>query len=70
MYNHKKYNNIHLLERKMNRFAYQERIPRGTFDLPIEFHHVDRTHPRYQMPFHWHIEYEFLLVLKGQMSCF
>ncbi|HHW45582.1 MAG TPA: AraC family transcriptional regulator [Clostridiales bacterium] len=54
----------------MNRFAYQERMPRGTFDFPIEFHHVDRTHPRYQMPFHWHIEYEFLLVLKGHMQLF
>lgn len=54
----------------MNRSAYQERIARGTFDFPIEFHHVDSIHPRYQMPFHWHIEYEFLLVLSGHMQLF
>lgn len=47
---------------------YQEQKIRGTFDFPIEFHHVDKTHPRYQMPFHWHLDYELLRVLSGNLS--
>lgn len=47
---------------------YQEQKTRGTFDFPIEFHHVDARHPRYQMPFHWHIDYEFVRVLSGHLS--
>lgn len=45
--------------------AYQERRARGTFDLPVEFHHVSDAHPRYQMPFHWHMEYEIMRVVDG-----
>lgn len=47
---------------------YQEQKNRGTFDFPIEFHHVEKNHPRYQMPFHWHIDYELLRVLSGHFS--
>lgn len=54
----------------MNRFAYHERLKRGTFDFPIEFHHVDHLHPRYQMPFHWHMEYEILMVRSGELQLF
>ncbi len=50
----------------MNHSDYQERKKRGTFDFPIEFHHVDKKHPRYQMPFHWHIDYELLRVVSGE----
>lgn len=52
----------------MNFFAYHERRPRGTFDFPIEFHYVDGRHPRYQMPLHWHLEYELIFVLEGRFS--
>lgn len=34
----------------------------------IELHYVDPTHPRYLMPFHWHMEYELILVLSGTFS--
>ena len=47
---------------------YQEQKVRGTFDFPVEFHHVDEAHPRYQMPFHWHIDYELLRVVSGHLS--
>ena len=43
----------------------QENQTRGTFDFPLEYYFVDRTHPRYQMPFHWHIEYELILDRKS-----
>lgn len=43
----------------------QEQRTRGSFHFPIEFHHVDGSHPRYQMPFHWHMDYELLRVMSG-----
>ncbi len=43
----------------------QEHKLRGSFYFPIEFHHVDGSHPRYQMPFHWHMDYELLRVVSG-----
>ncbi len=49
----------------MNDSPFQEQRLRGTFDFPIEFHYVDARHPQYEMPFHWHTEYEFVLVLDG-----
>lgn len=41
---------------------------RGTFDFPIELYYVDKTHPRYEMPFHWHMEHELILVLQGVLQ--
>lgn len=38
---------------------------RGTFDFPLALYDVDRSSPRYQMPLHWHLEYELILVRSG-----
>ena len=38
------------------------------FDFPIELYYVDKMHPRYEMPFHWHMEFELMLVLSGEFS--
>ncbi|MDR3598370.1 AraC family transcriptional regulator [Clostridium sp.] len=46
---------------------YNEIKQRGTFNFPIEFHYVDNMHPRYMMSYHWHVEYEIILVLKGTL---
>ena len=46
----------------------QENKTRGTFDFPLEYHYIDSSHTRYQMPFHWHIEYELLYILQGSFS--
>jgi len=27
--------------------------PRGTYEFPFEFHHIDRNHPKYVMSYHW-----------------
>ena len=45
---------------------YREEKKHGTFDFPIEFYHVGPTHPRYEMSYHWHIEYEIIRILKGE----
>lgn len=49
----------------MRYLAFHERAVRGTFDFPIELYYVDASHPRYEMPFHWHMETELILVLEG-----
>ena len=49
----------------MNYGSLYENKKRGTFDFPIELYCVDSASPRYQMPFHWHLEYELILVKSG-----
>lgn len=51
----------------MRYLATHEHAPRGTFDFPIELYYVDPSHPRYEMPFHWHMEHELILVLEGAL---
>lgn len=50
----------------MNYSSLHEYKKRGTFDFPIELYYVDSSYPRYQMPLHWHLEYELILILSGR----
>lgn len=50
----------------MKYLAVHERAVRGTVDFPIERYHVTQSHPRYEMPFHWHMEMELLRVMTGE----
>ena len=52
----------------MRYLASHERAVRGTFDFPIALYYVDPQHPRYEMPFHWHMEHELILVLSGTFA--
>lgn len=49
----------------MKYFDYREHRPQGTTDFPIAFYHIEPSHPRYQMPYHWHPEYEIIRILEG-----
>jgi AraC-like DNA-binding protein len=49
----------------MKYFDYREHRQQGTFDFPIEFYHIEPNHPRYQMPYHWHPEYEIIRIIEG-----
>ena len=51
----------------MKYINYKEERNHGTIDFPIEFYHVTPNHPRYEMSYHWHIEYELIRVLKGKL---
>lgn len=52
---------MHDLERNEDR-------PRGTYEFPFEFHHVDSSHPSYVMSYHWHVEYEIIRILEGTLT--
>ena len=52
----------------MNYSDLYENKKRGSFDFPIELYYVDENSPRYQMPLHWHLEYELITVLKGSFE--
>ena len=49
----------------MRYLGYQENQVRGTFGFPIQLYYVDYNHSQYEMPFHWHMECELILVLDG-----
>ncbi len=49
----------------MKYLDYREDKIQGSFDFPVDFYHVDSSHPRYQMPYHWHPEYEIIRILRG-----
>lgn len=51
----------------MKYIKYREAKEHGTFDFPMEFYHVGPSHPRYEMSYHWHIEYEVIRILKGEL---
>ena len=52
----------------MHSFSSLDRTQHGTLEFPVEYYYVDQQHPRYQMPFHWHNEWEILRILDGQMQ--
>ena len=49
----------------MHSLAFHDKKQHGTLEFPVEYHYVDCRHPRYQMPFHWHKEWEILRILSG-----
>lgn len=48
--------------------GYHENKTRGTFGFPIQLYYVDNNHPQYEMPFHWHMECELILILEGEFN--
>lgn len=52
----------------MHTFTHLDRKQHGTLSFPVEYYYVDGLHPRYQMPFHWHNEWEILRVLDGTLQ--
>lgn len=51
----------------MEKSRYKENINHGTFDFPTEYYHVDKNHPRYEMMYHWHPEFEIIRIVSGDM---
>lgn len=49
----------------MQLYSHLDKKTHGTFDFPVEYYYVDETHPRYNMPFHWHNEWELMRIIDG-----
>lgn len=54
----------------MQDLHYNECKKRGTVDFPLDYHYIDSKHPQYEMPLHWHVEYEIILILEGHFQIF
>lgn len=52
----------------MNYSELYENKKHGTVNFPFELYCVDKFYPRYQMPFHWHVEYEMIYVKSGHFN--
>ncbi len=50
----------------MQEKSFEEHRRRGTNVFPLEYYYVDKKHPRYNMPHHWHSETELIYVQKGR----
>ena len=42
----------------------------GTPDFPIEYYHIDKSHPAYVMKAHWHKELELIRVISGELTVY
>lgn len=51
----------------MQYINYRETKKRGTADFPLEFHHVAPSHPQHLMSIHWHVEFEIIRILEGEL---
>lgn len=49
----------------MRTVSYHEIQQRGSLDFPLDYHYINEAHSRYNMPYHWHDEFEILHVLHG-----
>ena len=47
--------------------SFYERKKHGTKKYPAAYYYVDREHPQYNMPFHWHTEWELIRVKEGSL---
>lgn len=54
----------------MKREATREQKERGTADFPLELYTITQFHPRYQMPGHWHLEWELVKVERGTLTLY
>ena len=52
----------------MHSFTNLEQKKHGTSTFPAEYFYVDNNHLRYQMPLHWHNDWELLHIRRGSMQ--
>lgn len=49
----------------MHYLAYQDGNQHGTREFPAAYYYIDESSPNYNMPFHWHKEWELIRILQG-----
>lgn len=42
-----------------------EKKQHGSIDFPIQYYHLDKNHPKYEMHLHWHNSFEIVIVYEG-----
>lgn len=47
---------------------YNELKQRGTYELPMELYTIDINHPKYEMAYHWHSEFEIIRIISGKLN--
>lgn len=52
----------------MHYLSYNEKRQHGSAQFPVAYYCITDKHPRYNMAFHWHKEWEIIRVLQGTMS--
>lgn len=45
-----------------------EKKKHGTPQFQIQYYYVDKSHPRYIMPLHWHREFEIIKIVSGTFT--
>ena len=48
--------------------AYDENFERGSLTFPFDYHFINNRHPRFIMPFHYHIDHELIRIIKGGLT--
>lgn len=48
----------------------KENIPHGTKEYPYDQYHIHRATHAFQIPVHWHDEFEIIYTLKGQLHIY
>ena len=54
----------------MKKLELKEQRRHGAPDFPMQYYHIDREHPRYEMNLHWHSEFELVRVLQGELRLY
>lgn len=54
----------------MKYLEFYEKKQHGSLEFPIQFYPIDRNHSQYEMPPHWHKEFEIVRVLSGKFRLF
>lgn len=50
--------------------AEYELSSRGNDSFPFEYYYLDSDHPRYVMPYHWHMDQELVRVISGELTLY
>lgn len=49
---------------------YNERVANEMQHIPLSFYHLDKTHPAYYAPLHWHRPLEMVRVISGHLKMY
>ncbi len=65
--------NLYFFKRKrknMKYTEYKEVKQHGSPAFPIQYYYVDEAYPHYEMPLHWHSEFEIIRVKQGRLHLY